>query len=424
MKLSKRKFLHFLIFMIMVTTFLPIVYHNLPFPFRSFKFLWGPLWLVSFIVFNPSLLAKKIISFFLLYVLFLVFIFPNIIWHSMGSWYLNTNIYEETYNYSVGLTVFVYLHSMRDFKFWAKISQYVLLFFGITAVMTLISAQIDPMYARYMAGGAGYDANSIQGQVMYKLGGAFYSYGQAMSFILPVLIYYFKNNSLVPFSKITVLLFIVLLLIAIIRMQFFANIIISSLAVIISIYGSRRIKASMSVLLLYFVLFIIIPDDVIADFLIYLSSMFDSDSQNHIKLVDLAQFISSGAEVNENTGIGSRSARYPELIEAFLHRPLFGNFSSYNPFDINSAFHLYLGAKLAALGLVIFSLFIRLHYMFIKMSFRLFGKSNYAFYYAISIVVFILLSLMKQITGREVWFTYFIILPGLYYLPKLKEKTL
>ena len=46
---------------------------------------------------------------------------------------------------------------------------------------------------------------------------------------------------------------------------------------------------------------------------------------------------------------------------------------------------------------------------------------EYKFYYMLSILSVITLGLMKAIMGRELWYTFFIILPGMNYLQYLKQ---
>jgi len=53
---------------------------------------------------------------------------------------------------------------------------------------------------------------------------------------------------------------------------------------------------------------------------------------------------------------------------------------------------------------------------------RYFDK-QFAFYFLLSVFSIIALGTMKTLTGRDLWYTFFIILPGFYYLPLLKKNT-
>ena len=60
----------------------------------------------------------------------------------------------------------------------------------------------------------------------------------------------------------------------------------------------------------------------------------------------------------------------------------------------------------------------------IKMQMRLPGslfQVEYG-YFLLSLLSMVALGAMKTLIGRELWYTFFIIVPGLYYLPLLKKK--
>jgi hypothetical protein len=77
--------------------------------------------------------------------------------------------------------------------------------------------------------------------------------------------------------------------------------------------------------------------------------------------------------------------------------------------------------KLTIIGIFGLLFFIFIPYNFIRNNLQHFN-STYKFYYILSSLSILTYGLMKNIVGRETWYTFFIILPGLYYLPLLKNK--
>ena len=421
MKLSKDSIAKILIFFLLLTTFLPLFYANAPTPFRSFRFFWGPLWLIFFVIFETKLFQNKLVLRFAGYGIIFGIIFPLLIWQNLDDWYREF-LYKEIYVYAIAITTFVYIYDKRYTDLPRQIVILILVFIGITAIMSIITLSIDPMYARKMTAASSGYSTSEEGIYMSKYGGGTYSYGQSIAIMIPVLVYYYKNSHLVIWSKKVIGLYLLLILFTLLRMQFFANIIVGFTGLAISLAGLKNIRISVSIVVLLLIFAISIPKSIYINALLEASTYFDANSENAFKLKEAATFLEYGGQVSEQNAVGDRVARYPELIEAFVHRPFFGNFLSNSPYDIGKAYHIYLGARLATVGIFLFLIYIWFHYLFIRIGFRRIKNTSYIFYYLLAIIMFISLALMKNISGRDVWFTYFLLIPFAYNLSKNTKK--
>lgn len=201
-------------------------------------------------------------------------------------------------------------------------------------------------------------------------------------------------------------------------MQIFANIMVSVLVIIVSFLGSKKIKQSIILTSLFILIFFIIPTTYFADFLRTVSSYFDSGSEVKFKLNDLATYLAFGDYYQ--TSAGGRAARYPLLLGGFLKSPLFGYYFSAAPQDISAGGHLYWMNKLAVFGIIGFILYAKIHVNYLVKIIKSFDK-EYLFYFSVAVAGGLGMGLIKNLAGREFWYTYFVLLPGLYYLPLLKK---
>jgi hypothetical protein len=110
-------------------------------------------------------------------------------------------------------------------------------------------------------------------------------------------------------------------------------------------------------------------------------------------------------------------------MEAFVRSPVLGcyfNSSEFiNGYELDGA-HLHWMNKLTVTGIIGFVIFIFIPIFFIKNNLHYFN-SQYKFYYLLASLSILCYGLFKTIAGRDTWYAFFIILPGLYYLPLLRK---
>lgn len=420
---TERKYFYIIALMLMVTTYLPLLYNNLPPIIRSHH-LWTTIWGFSLLFLYNKLIFNKIFLYLIFYAVIILSL-KELIWYNMDDW----NSYfliEEFYNMIVGISIIYYFYISRDYLNLARLTKWTLIFFLITSIMTLISAYINPLYARDLVGVAIINIESERETIVgfKRFGGGNYSTAAAFMSIFPIGIYYFKNINLSFVNKRIIFLFLFILFVAIIGMQIFANILIALIFGILAFFGMNKIKQTIFIICLFLLFAIIIPNEIYVNSLYSISTVFSQNSDINFKLKDLALFLKSGADIEDSkTGTGDRAGRYPMLWNAYNKNPVFGCYFLSDKFGNGyneEGRHLHWMNKLAITGILGLLLFFFIPYYFIKRNLMKF-KKEFIFYYILSSLSILSYGLLKTIVGRETWYAFFVVLPGLYYLPLLKK---
>jgi hypothetical protein len=318
------------------------------------------------------------------------------------------------------VTILYYYLTTKDYPGLTLIIKWAIFCIVITAIISIIASFINPLYARLFTSSPFEYMNTSEGSILFRMGVGTYSFGQGLICLLPCLIYYYKQEKKPLFTKWMLILYITFMYIALLRMQFFANILLATVVMIISMLGSKYIKLSISIVFTVISIALFIPKDFFSDVLNATSNTFDVGSENYKKMTDMAEFINT--EDLESSGTGKRLSRYPVLFETFSKNPIFGNASSKNPDNIKGGYHLHWMGKLSATGILGLLLFFYPHYFLIKSWFKHF-KKQHAYFLGISILSFLALGFMKTIAGRDIWGTYLFIIPGMYYLSIINKDT-
>jgi hypothetical protein len=393
----------------MASTFLPIIFVNLPPIIRSHH-IWTILWFLSIILLKREVIKSKTFMYLMIYGSLMIFLLTSV-WTNVDDWNKKL-IGNEFYAIMVAVSVMTYYRIANDYIGLIKVVNWTLIFILITAVMTIITSYIDPMFARNLTGIEGI-TNESEKQTILSLkryGSGSYSFASSILCLLPVIIYYYQNNFR-TWAKIIILIYIIIMFYTLLRMQFFANILISSLFFMIAILGSKNLYKSIIIIGFVSILLFFIPIETYSSLLAKIGGWFNKDSELYYKFNDMAAFL-----VNHDlkvTGTGARVARYPLLWKSFIISPFFGG--------ENSNAHLYWINKLALYGLIGTLPFIILIYTQIVKNVKRFNK-EFAFYYILSVLSMITLGFMKAIAGREMWYVFFIIIPGIYYLGSNSSK--
>lgn len=401
--------------MMMITTFLPVVANNLPPVIGSFHF-FAPIFMVSIIIFDIKVFLNKNIIITLIIGLLLIFVFPLVIWTYIDDWNINAQR-NEFYFIFTSLITYHYYQKNQDFISYSRITYITIIFIGITAIMSIYSSVIDPMYARSLTGGKYADEEL---EYFKSIGGGTYGFANAILGLLPIGIFYFKNNSYLKFNSKVVLVYLVLIFAALIKMQLFGNILLGFIIVAISILGRKNLKLSLLILATSAIFALIIPREIYAGLLLYFSKFFSSSSQVYFKLTDMAQYLVTG----ESVATQGRAARYPQLFMAFLNSPFLGSAFKGGEFYLIEGVHLHWMNRLAIWGVFGFFIFVNMIYRNIKHFFYQIEDKKFLLFYLYSLFAILGYGLIKTIAGREVWFMLFFIIPGTYYFPIQKGKKL
>jgi hypothetical protein len=216
-----------------------------------------------------------------------------------------------------------------------------------------------------------------------------------------------------------------IIFLALLGMQFFANLLIAIAITIIGLMGRKKIYHSIFAVGFASTILVLIPASVYVNTLLSASEYFEKDSELNYKFRDLAVFIDMGAQIEDSgTSTGSRIERYPQLMNVFVQQPMLGCYfltdQYHSGYDQEGA-HLYWMNKLTITGIIGILIFFLIPYYFIRDTLPYFN-SEYSFYYIIASLSILSYGLMKVIGGRETWYMFFIILPGLFYLPSLRKR--
>lgn len=410
--LSNKSYFRFLAFMLMVTTYLPLVFYYLPSYIISHH-LWAILWMFSLVFFVPQILNNRMFKYVFIYSFTLLLLQYFNFWSDI-DFKLDARFFQsEIYVFIIAFALHAYFKVSGDKKGLVQVTKWSLIFIGITALLSIVSSFIDPMYARKLASGVELDSDLI-----LKIGGGSYGFASALVCLFPIMVYFYRDNSQCVFTKRQIIVFGIICFAALVRMQIFANILVSSVVIILSLAGRRSLRKSIGILGIILIIGIIIPKWIYSDLLIQISEYFDKDSTTYYKLTDMSNYIRIGDAVY--TGAGSRADRYPMLWDAFITNPFFGHFFTNNTKNIDAGGHMYFMYKLTGWGILNFLFFIFIFIKFINLGLKTFDE-KYSFYFLLSIFSIIALGFMKNLVTRELWYTVFFVLPGLYYLKGSKN---
>jgi len=403
----------------MLTTFLPLVSNRLP-AYIGSHHLWTIVWGISLFFFKPKVFVQKLMLLVLIYALFLWFMF-QFAWQNMDA-YNSHLLWNELYAIVVGCSIFTYFQVSRDFYGLAKLIKFTILFVIITAILTLIASVIDPLFFRSIFS---IGTKSIQAKYLSnKLGAAGYGYILGYTAIIPLLIYFYKNNDLVNTRKSILFLIITLFFFVIIRVQIFTNIMFVVIFILLALVSAKKRTRTLVVVSVFFLIIIIIPNSTYINFLNNLSEDLNNLSDVSYKLKEFAVYLEQGNDVGDKNAVAGRVERYPMLFKVFPKSPIFGCyfFTDYtgNGYKEEAA-HLYWMNKLTVTGLSGFLLYFLIIVFFLKNEIKNINK-EYRYYFILSILVILLYGLFKNIIGRETWYMFFVIIPGIYYLPLLNKR--
>jgi hypothetical protein len=342
-------------------------------------------------------------------------ILKKAIWTYIDPWSYK-QMYTEFYETIVAVSLLIVFYNGTFSKeFFGKAAKYALFIITITAIMSLISSIIDPMYARNMGSGQ-YDFESFSR--FKRLGGGRYGFSQVLVLTLPSIVYLLKKEVL---HKYVAYFLLFLYLLTLIRMQIFANVLVGFLSTILSFVGRKTFKKSFFYMIVVIIIFMLIPASTYGRLLTRASNLFDPGSNIYYKLNDMAYFVYNPEVEDSSSGTGTRLSRYSLLWPIVKENFFTGGLSIPSDRYWSAGAHLYWMYKLAAYGIIGLFMYVFIHYYYIKMSIKFFDES-YKFYFLLSVFSIVILGLMKNLAGRNLWVAYFMLLHGYYYIPLIPPK--
>ena len=412
MEKSNKTYFYFVSYMVIISAFLPVVFNNLPPVVRSHH-IWAFFWLFSVFVLKAKILLNRVIHYLMLVGFIISISLLDFFWADIKD-DMKFMVLREFYEIMVAISIFVYYRMENDHIGMARLARVALYCIIVTAILSIVTSIINPFFARDIVGIADLSNQDKANVLQYeRYGGGGYGFYSGLVCLFPILIYFYKYNSQSYWGKKTLFFIIVLFFVTLVRVQFFANILVAALFILLSMMASKRIIRSLVIVMVMFTILYFIPLEYYINFLQYLSSFFNKNSDVSMKFNDLALFLSTGGEVGDYSEAAIRAQRFPLLMNSFLSNPLFGGtYHNHHMFWMN---------KLAMFGIIGTIPFIVFLIAYIRTSIKQFNRL-YTYYFLLAIFSIVTLGFTKALFGRELWYTYFVVLPFLYYNHLLKYK--
>lgn len=399
LKIKKTKIFVFISFLLLGEIFLFIIFEKIPL-LSSFYFLCL-CWLLALFFLKLNILWDRsllyVYFFILLYFILMLFDIYNIDF----NWFLN-----EILPVFIAIAIYTYFIKVKDFKGLALISFISLIFIFISLITSIIGLNKYPLAARELAGVLALEGDYARIDYYRNLGIGNYGFFSCVAFMVPVIVYQIKKNK--GALKIFLIVLLIFMLLGLVRAQYTTQLIIGTIGLILAIGGTNRLKTSVVLVSLLLLIIIFTPRSFISDLLASFSNIF-SGSVLQERLYDLSIAINQGFG-STDTHAGMRAARIPFLLNEFSKSPIIGGGESTG--------HVFWLDRLSMYGLIgIIPWILIITY---QIKFNLKNLNNeFQFYYLISIIAFIALGFYKNTGGKEVFFSIFLIIPGLNYLDYL-----
>lgn len=389
--------------------FLPLIRNYTRFGLGDSRY-WGVLLILTIFFFSPRTFSNKHLLYVIVYLIYF-FLFTHTFWYNIDYWNLGF-VREEILNIIAPIVLLTYFYQMKDYSSYVSLVKWALIFIFITTLLTIYTTTIDPRYVRMVTAGA---YSSAQLEKIRAYGGGGYSFVSILLFLLPILVYFIRESKTIQ-MRIVLIFFSILSYAAILLSQIFANLIIATLVLILSIGGTKHIKRSFIYVSIIFLIIILIPPIYLSDLFGWIATFFSTDSVTYAKLIDLSSYLQFD-RYSAETQVEFRFERYPMLFEAFMNSPLVGQYNYGETKKIIEGGHLYWMNRLAVYGIINFIFFISIFYIFIKKTLKMIDR-EYTFYYLLSLFAGLGYGFIKNIIGQDFHFMLFFILPGFYYMAK------
>ena len=252
-----------------------------------------------------------------------------------------------------------------------------------------------------------------------KFGLGDYGLFSSLPFLIPLLVYQYKiklaESKKIPFINILPIIIITLCsYMAVIVAPFLILIIVLSLAIL----GRRRLKSNVVILCIILGLFFVTPKRIIGN-IFYGFSDIVPNRELSTKLNEIGIAFTEGIELvtyeyEASTGIEGRAARIKYNLLDFVKSPIIGTGKQGNA-------HLFWLNMLAQFGLIGILPLIYIIRLQIKKNAKSLSE-DILFTYYLSMASFIVLGLLKSISGYPMYLITFFIIPVKIFLLQSKDK--
>ncbi len=388
---------------------LRVVSMNLDFRFAGVKVLsaeaWTVLLLLSVLVFHGRLYLRR--SLFPVYIYAAIVLMMHTLGHLQGS----SAVWPMAHVRPLLFAVILYQLYVEEFdRHSVRVLIFSVLFVVVTLGLNVYGLYRHPIAVREIVGGS---AGSEITQAYARLGIEGYGFFSGLPPLIPAVVYAIRKSSRFT-VKLVGYLFIILSALAIILSTVTTPLILMMLGLIGALMIGSLMNRFQAMAIAIFVLLIIVsfgPNRILRSAIPVLISISPSNDVA-LRLRDVDYALAGNFEVSEtSTELTTFETRFQRVfwnLEAFSRNPILGASSQ----NHSAAYHLYWFYLLASLGLVgAFPYFYYIYKNVVSTSKRIDKEAGA--YYMLSIALFIMMGLAKNVTG---WFMYlvpFFIVPGL-----------
>ena len=376
--------------------FLPIVFENI-FPPLSMMTFYLLAWISSLLVFYPKIFISKSLAYIYVFAILYFSLFYSGIFDVDLSW-----IRRELQSLFFAIIILQYFLHSRDFKGLKIILIISFVFIITTIITTLIGLQEFPDASRGLAGGLAAREEYELIDFYRSIGIAGYDFFYGLAFAIPVLVAYFKMNTLNVLNKYFFAILISLSIYGILRAQFTTAFIFALIGIILAFWTKEKVKPAVLRLILFLLLIMIIPEELIADGILSLSKVIEEGTLQN-RLVDLSISVREGIG-EQGTHIDRRYDRIPVLLDNFLSSPIIGGGESLG--------HNWWFDRLSMFGLIGIIPWILIIWKQIDFNLKIL-KEDSAIYYLITMFLFIGMGFIKNMGQTRVMIFMFFIIPSL-----------
>lgn len=361
------------------------------------------IFLLLFFVFRPDVFVSKTMIFY-----YIFFLYEMTIRAVYGVGYDWVVVVARFLVMAVPLLISTALFSSKGIKDCKGVSKYVLIVSFVTLLLSIRVLQIDGNALR-LASFANSTGDMAELYKYWQQGMAEYGMAAMMAFMPAVLVYCFKSSQQKKVRFFSIVGIIVVLYFMFLG-QVTTTLILCVMVSLISCLNFNN-KALTIIGVALMAIFVFTQFSGIMNFAISLSG----DSAMGGNFTSIAG-VASGEELDDATDAGIRVGLLFQTINAFISNPLFGNPA------IENGQHNYFLDWLATVGIIGCLPF----FMLIWNQFKIVSSylSNEAKkYYQIILWFFILLGLIKNMSGPEYWDYLFIYYPAiLVWIDSTKKK--
>lgn len=233
-----------------------------------------------------------------------------------------------------------------------------------------------------------------------------------ISLIIPALVACIKSHPRWGVAKISLTVVLVIIILALLISEYAAAMLLGVIGLVVALIGRRRLKVSLALLGALILLIIFLPNIYKVAFFGQLAEMSPGETMS-ARIGDVGLTLEEGVGRTE-THTSRRASRIPYQLSNFIRSPLIGT-------GINTEHNFWIDilSRFGIFGL--FPIFLVYRRQFVR-NFAYFDES-FRFYYLVTLLIFVAMGVMKNMSGIHFTLAFLFIVPGLYHTDLYYKRT-